>query len=303
MPVACKNYALSEVCCKVRPVDVEEGHFKLVHVQPQIVCFVLARRDVVGASKATRDFLGTHNWVECVLCCPHDPPAGPPLMHFDFWLIPDSVMKEVQHTATTATTSTELAQRLVMECVKNPPLGELAINRFIVWQLQRVLGNKGLKVSCLTSDLFVTCSSSSRVDLAIFHETNFIVEKNLHGVAIHQPDEKSDESDDSDDTCLYGAAGELKLADRTAAQELAAKKQLMANMEMVAGELALRACRMEKIFNKIIIYGVLVDTEGQAHGAKLNMDFLTTTAQLEWNTKSTHFNTILASLCSVLGCH
>ena len=115
-----------------------------------------------------------------------------------------------------------------------------------------------------------------------------------------EPDETSDESDD---TCLYGAAGEFKPANRTVAQELADKKQLMANMEMVAGELALRACRMGKIFNKIIIYGVLVDTEGQAHGAKLNMDFLTTTAQLEWNTRSTHFNTILESLCSVLGCH
>ena len=71
---------------------------------------------------------------------------------------------------------------------------------------------------------------------------------------------------------------------------------------MAAGDLALRARRMGKVFNMIIIYGVLVDTEGHAHVARLTMEFLTTTTQLDWNKESTHFNTILESLCSVLGC-
>ena len=204
------------------------------------------------------------------------------------------------HSSESRAQAVSLRQRLVAEGVRNPPLGELAVNRYIVRQLKRVLASKGLQINSLTSDLSVTRSSSSKVDLAIFHEAKFIVHEKLRGVAVQQATEANEQSDAS--TCLYGEAGEFKPIDRTIAQEIADKKQLVENMGAVGGELALMACRMGKVFNMIVMYGVLVDTEGHARVARLTMDFLTTTTQLEWSKENTLFNIVMESLCSVLGC-
>lgn len=87
-------------------------------------------------------------------------------------------------------------------------------------------------------------------------------------------------------------AGEIKPVGKVQSD----RKQLLANMEKMAGELALKAAQTGHLFVKIEIYGLLVDTAGNVLLGKLIMDFLKLTSKLYWSTDQIRFNDCLGCM-------
>ena len=168
--------------------------------------------------------------------------------------------------------------------------GELAINRHVISQLQSLDGFS----TELVNNAKVTKSSSSRQDVALYHNTGFMRKDKICGAVVVSKDEEF-KDDNSEEYTIVGVAGELKLD-----VETGAKVQLVSNMEKVAGDFAVLAVRRGHIFKEIVMYGVLFDKEGTTSVCKLILNFLTSASTLCWSSDTTSFDECLASLCSVL---
>ena len=180
------------------------------------------------------------------------------------------------------------------------PLNELVINRSLEVQLQKSLFPEFV-VACQQTklaDFPVSRSSTSREDLVIFHKDKFMCDASIHGAIICNPHgEDEEDEEDEEDTAAIGAAGEIKL--RKIGLELG-KKQLLCNMEKVAGDLAWMTVKHGKIFTKIIIYGFLVNAEGSTIAAKLIMDFVGEKSTILWCRNNLDFNECIKRLCDEL---
>ena len=124
-------------------------------------------------------------------------------------------------------------------------------------------------------------SFSSREDLSMYHVTKFVQKETVNGAAcsiIDHSDGDDSDKDDNDDIVISGSTVELKVSPREAH-----KWQLLACMEKLSAELALKAVRSKNIFSQIIIYGMLVDCKsGDTEVGKLTMDFLSHESTLTW---------------------
>ena len=136
----------------------------------------------------------------------------------------------------------------------------------------------------------VTPSSSSREDFALYHKTNFIKSGSVRGATAYCEDLVEE---DTNEIYLQGAVGEV---DRSESQEKKDKQQLTANTEKVAGDLALKAAQEEKLFSKIEIFGILVDTAGKGFLAKLHLNFLERTSKVCWSDQKLEFNDCISRI-------
>ena len=84
--------------------------------------------------------------------------------------------------------------------------------------------------------------------------------------------------------------------DRSESQGKKDKQQLTANTEKVAGDLALKAAQEEKLFSKIEIFGILVDTAGKGFLAKLHLNFLECTSKVCWSDQKLEFNDCISRI-------
>ena len=106
----------------------------------------------------------------------------------------------------------------------------------------------------------------------------------VSGAVMSGHSDGDDDRDDNDDIVIVATA-ELKVSPQESH-----KFQLIACMEKLSAELALKAVKAEKIFSQIIIYGMLVDCQkGDTIVGKLTMDFISHRT-LIWSRESVGFN-------------
>ena len=148
-------------------------------------------------------------------------------------------------------------------------------------------------VYVFNSRLHVTPSSSSREAFAVYHKTNFIKSGTVRGATVFF---EALVDEDTNELYLQGAVGEMKEVGRSELQEITDKQQLIANMEKVAGELALKAAKQEKLFSKIEMFSVLVDTAGKGFIGKLHLNFLERTANMCWSDQKLEFNDCISRI-------
>ena len=272
----------------------------MVCIEPRIFFFVFERRDITAASKALRSFVRKERLVvriDEILSCPSDHTSTLVTIHFQFAIIPCNVLNRVQSILAN---QSDRALPLLEEAIKNPPLGELAINKYVVSQLQSALASKGLEVVVMKNSLHVSRSSTSREDIAIYHKSKYVTKERICGGVFQQLHEQEEEEQENYDNWLRGAAGEP--VGRSISQEGNDKKQLLSNMEKVAGELALKAGQNGKVFSSIEMYGFLFDAEGDTLVAKLVMNFVEVKSELYWSEEKIGFNNCMQRLCYVFGC-
>ena len=175
-------------------------------------------------------------------------------------------------------------------------------------QLQSALASKGLEVVVMKNSLHVSRSSTSREDIAMYHKSKYVTKERICGGVFQQLHEQEEEEQEEQeeqenyDNWLHGAAGEMKPVGRSISQEGNDKKQLLSNMEKVAGELALKAGQNGKVFSNIEMYGFLFDAEGDTLVAKLVMNFIEVKSELYWSEEKIGFNNCMQRLCYVFGC-
>ena len=139
-------------------------------------------------------------------------------------------------------------------------------------------------------------SFSSREDLSMHHQTKFVQNGIVSGAVMSGHSDGDDDRDDNDDIVI-GATAELKVSP----QKSHHKFQLIACMEKLSAELALKAVKAEKIFSQIIIYGMLVDCQnGDTIVGKLTMDFISHRSTLIWSRESVGFNECLLKVRKIL---
>ena len=150
--------------------------------------------------------------------------------------------------------------------------------------------SKSLTISQTTILLCFFC-----ITLGIFHLNGpfrviFYLSVNIHPCmcACYRP---------SRGDIVIGATAELKVSP----QKSHHKFQLIACMEKLSAELALKAVKAEKIFSQIIIYGMLVDCQnGDTIVGKLTMDFISHRSTLIWSRESVGFNECLLKVRKIL---
>ena len=172
----------------------------------------------------------------------------------------------------------------------------------MVSQLQSAFASKGLEVVVMKNSLHVSRSSTSREDIAIYHKSKYVTKERICGGVfqqLHEQEEEEQEEQENYDNWLHGAAGEMKPVGRSIGND---KKQLLSNMEKVAGELALKAGQIGKVFSNIEMYGFLFDAEGDTLVAKLVMNFVEVKSELYWSEEKIGFNNCMQRLCYVFGC-
>ena len=234
----------------------------------------------------------------------------------DRWRSMEASMRSSQNDAASGSTQSALCKDQLMHELSldfvQPISTELELNMCVVNQVkQRKLFRSGFTVldqSKGSPRLPICQSSTSKVDITIFHNTKFVHDETVSGAALQQAsgdeeqeeeeeeeEQLGEEEDDMHHYVLRGSAGELKLE-----SEDKHKAQLILNMEKVAAELALNAVNKGKIFLKAIIYGFLIDKRGSTTVGKVDMDFVKKSSTLRWSNEQHDFNECLYRLHNVL---
>ena len=130
----------------------------------------------------------------------------------------------------------------------------------------------------------------------MYHETKFVQKETVSGAACSISGHSDrDDSNKDDNDVISGSTVELKVSSQEAR-----KWQLLACMEKLAAELAIKAVRSKKIFSQIIIYVMLVDCRsGDTDVRKLKMDF-SNESTLTWCRESVGFNECLLKVKNIL---
>ena len=275
------------------------GSYKLVLATPKTYIFHFAKEGCRPATSAVEeDFIFSVHTKSLAEVLPHSHPAVT-VVHFEWICIPKEVLAAILESGSEL--GVEDVKRDLEFSSTPQPLYELPVNRLLF---------DGIKNHVLFADFVIRsqdqshklplCRSfSSREYLSMYHVTKFVQEETVSGAAcsiIDHSDGDDSDKDDNDDIVISGSTVELKVSPREAH-----KWQLLACMEKLSAELALKAVRSKKIFSQIIIYGMLVDSKsGDTEVGKLTMDFLSHESTLTWCRESVGFNECLLKVKNIL---
>ena len=194
--------------------------------------------------------------------------------------------------------SGKLEEEDFCELSMRTPLNELQVNTLLFDEIKNSALFKTFVITTQeqSGKLPLCRSFSSREALSMHHQTKFVQNGLVSGAVMSGRSDGDDDRDDNDDIVI-GATAELKVAPQKAHH----KFQLIACMEKLSAELALKAVKAEKIFSQIIIYGMLVDCQkGDTIVGKLTMDFISHRSTLIWSREAVGFNECLLKVRKIL---
>ena len=280
-----------------------QGFYRSVLHKPKTFFFHFAKEDCRPASSAVEeDFIFSVHTKSLAEVFPQSSHPADTVVHLEWICIPKEVVAAMKMKLESGSELEVEDVKKSLEFSSTPqPLYELPVNRLLFEEIKNhaLFANFVIRSQDQSGKLPLCRSFSSREDLSMYHETKFVQKETVRGAACSisgHSDRDDSDKDVNDDIIISGSTVELKVSSREAH-----KWQLLACMEKLAAELAIKAVRSKMIFSQIIIYGMLVDCRsGDTDVGKLNMDFLSNESTLIWCRESVGFNECLLKVKNIL---
>ena len=303
-------YQSSQICEKLKPYDTVGGEYKLIYRSDNdsnLACytFVFTKNHVVPAtSRKAESFKHKEEYgvdLRTILPCSTisiQTTLRIFLVADEELIVPhdiNRVIKRVEQALTkvgSGAMSTEPSLREDLEAVcdelktvkekagsvKRVMPSELGVNTYLLEQLKESLSNTNIALDTPNCGMLVTRSSTSIPDLVMYHRANFCYKDVIRGAVVRVSAPTGSEQEDYETHVMGMMVGDLK--PEKPERDLV---QLTANMEKLAGELAIRALRKGDIFCKVVIYGLLFTfRDNITQVGRLEMDFLKCMTSASW---------------------